>query len=50
MLSKSEVLISLNTKLKSLCQLATTELFIKETNSKETAKNDKGEFGSDALD
>jgi len=35
MLSKSEkILMSLNRKQKSLCQLATTELFLKETKNR----------------
>jgi len=39
MLSKSEkILMSLNSKQKSLCQLATTELFPKETKNRETAR------------
>jgi len=39
MLSKSEkILMSLNRKQKSLCQLATTELFPKETKNRETAR------------
>jgi len=46
MLSKSEILMSLNRKQKPLCQQATAELFANE----ETAKNDKSAFGSDALD
>jgi len=39
MLSKSEkILVSLNSKQKSLCQLATAELFPKETKNRETAR------------
>jgi len=38
MLSKSEILMSLNNKQKSLCQLATTELYLKETRKRETAR------------
>ena len=39
MLSKSEkIIISLNSKQKSLCQLATIELFAKETKKRETAR------------
>jgi len=39
MLSKSEkILMSLNSKQKSLCQPATTELFPKETKNRETAR------------
>jgi len=38
MLSKSEILMSLNSKQKSLCQLATTELFTKETKNRETTR------------
>jgi len=38
MLSKSEILMSFNSKQKSLCQLATTELFPKETKNRETAR------------
>jgi len=37
MLSKSEILMSLNSKQMSLCQLATIELFPKETKNWETA-------------
>jgi len=49
MLSKSEkILLSLNYKQKPLCQLATAELFPNETRKQQ--KNDKSEFGSDALD
>jgi len=37
--SKSEkILMSLNGKQKSLCQLSTTELYLKETKNKETAR------------
>jgi len=39
MLSKSEnILMSLNSKQKSLCQLPSTELFPKDTNNRETAR------------
>jgi len=49
MLSKSEqTLMSSNSKQKSLCQLATAELFPNETGKQQ--KNDKSAFGSDALD
>jgi len=40
--------MNLNSRKKSLCQLATTELFPKETGKQQ--KNDKSAFGSDALD
>jgi len=40
--------MSLNSKRKPLCQLATTELFPNETGKQEN--NDKSAFGSDALD
>jgi len=40
--------MSLNSKKKSLCQLATAELFPKEIWKQQ--KNDKSAFGSDALD
>jgi len=51
MLNKSEkILMSLNSKKKSLCQLATTELYSKETNNRKQQKNDKSTFASDALD
>ena len=39
--------MSLNSKQRSLCQLATTELYHKETKKRETAENDKTAFGSD---
>jgi len=49
MLTKSEkILMSLNSKQKPLCQLATEELFPNETGKQQ--KNDKGAFGSDASD
>jgi len=49
MLSKSEkILMSLNSKKKPLCQLATAELFPNETGKQQ--KHDKSAFGSDALD
>jgi len=48
MLSKSEkILMILNSKQKSLCQLATAELFSNETGKQQI--NDKSAFGSDAL-
>jgi len=47
MLSKSEILMSLNSKQKPLCPLVTAELFPKETGNQQ--KNDKSAFGSDAL-
>jgi len=51
MLSKSEKsllsLLSLNSKQKPLCQLATAELFPSETGKQQ--KNDKSTFTSDAL-
>jgi len=48
MLSKSEkILMSMNSKQKPLCQLATAELFPSETGTQQ--KNDKSAFGSDAL-
>jgi len=51
MLSKSEkILMSLNSKQKSLCQLATTEIFPKETKNGEQLENDKSAFGTDSLD
>jgi len=37
----------LNSKQQSLCQLATTELYPKETKKRVTAENDKTAFGSD---
>jgi len=49
MLSKSEkILMSLNSKQKPLCQLATAELFPNEPGKQQ--KTDKSVFGSDALD
>jgi len=49
MLSKSEkILINLNSKQKSLCQLTARELFPKET--RKQLENDKSAFGSDAID
>jgi len=48
MLSKSEILMSLNSKKKLLCQLATAELFPYETGKQQ--KSDKNVFGLDALD
>jgi len=48
LLSKSEILMSLNSKQKALCQLSTAELFPNETGKQH--KNDKSAFGSDALD
>jgi len=50
MLRKSEILVILNSKQKSLCQLATTELFPKETKNKKQKENDKSAFGSYASD
>jgi len=48
MLRKSEkIVMSLNSKQKPLCQLATAELF-PETGKKQN--NDNSAFGSDALD
>jgi len=48
MQSKSgKILMSLNSKQKPLCQQATAELFPNETGKQQ--KNDKSEFGSDAL-
>jgi len=38
MLSNSEMLMSLNSKQKSLCQQATTQLFHKETKKSETVR------------
>jgi len=38
MLRKSEILVILNSKQKSLCQLATTEFFPKETKNRETER------------
>jgi len=49
MLSKSEeILMSLSSKQKSLCQLATTELYPTETEKGNSKENDKSAFGSDA--
>jgi len=49
MLSKLEkILMSLNSKQKRLYQLTTAKLFPNETGKQQ--KNDKGAFGSDALD
>jgi len=49
MLSKSEkILMNLNSKQKSLCQLATGEFFPNETGKQQ--KNDKSAFGSDVSD
>jgi len=49
MLSKSDkILMSLNSKQKPHCQLATAELFPNETGKHK--KNDKSTFGSDAVD
>jgi len=39
--------MSLNSKQKSLCQLATTELYPKRQRKGETTENDKITFGSD---
>jgi len=38
MLSKSEIVMSLNSKQKALCPMVTTELFSKETKNRETAR------------
>jgi len=46
MLSKSEILMSLNSKQKLLCQLATVEFFPNETGKPQ--KSDKNAFMSDA--
>jgi len=48
MLSKSEILMSMNSKQKLLCQLATAELFPNDTGKQQ--KCDKKAFGLDALD
>jgi len=48
MLSKSEILMSLNSKQKPLYQLATTELFTNDTRKQQ--KSGKRAFGSNALD
>jgi len=45
MLSKSEILMSLNSKQKPLCQLATTELFPKETKNGHSKKMTKVSLG-----
>ena len=42
-----KILMSLNSKQKSLCQLATTKLYPKETKKGVTAENDKIAFASD---
>jgi len=42
--------MSLNNKQKSLCQLATLELFPKKERIGKEQENDKGVFGPDALD
>jgi len=38
LITKPEILVILNSKQKSLCQLATTELLSKETKNKETER------------
>jgi len=48
MLGKLEILLSLNSKQKSLCQLATPELFTNKTGKQQ--KSGKSAFGSNALD
>jgi len=49
MLSKSEkILMTLNSKQKPLCQLATAELFPNDTGKQQ--KYDKTAFGTDALE
>jgi len=49
MLSKSEkILMSLNSKQKLLCQVATAKLCLNETGKQQ--KSDKNAFGLDALD
>jgi len=48
MLSKSEILMSLNSKQKQVYQLASAERFPNERGKQQT--NDKRAFGSDALD
>jgi len=49
MLSKSEkIMMSLNNKQKSLCELATAELFPNDIGKQQ--KYDKSAFGSDALE
>jgi len=46
-----KILMSLNSKQKPLCQLATAELFPKETkNIGKQPENDKSAFESDGLD
>jgi len=50
MVSKAFILMSLNSKLKSLFQQATTELFQKETRIGKQQENGKSACGSDALD
>jgi len=48
MLSKSETLMSLNSKQKLLCQLATAERFPNKTGKQQ--RSDKNAFGLDAWD
>jgi len=48
MLGKLKILMSLNSKQKSLCQLATAELFTNETRKQQ--KSGKSAFGSNSLD
>jgi len=48
MLSKSDILMSLNSKQKLLCPLATAELFPNEKGKQQ--KSDKNAFGFDTLD
>jgi len=48
MLGKSEVLMSLNSKQKPLCQMATPELFTNKTGKQQ--KRGKSAFGPNALD
>jgi len=48
MLSKSEILLSLNSKQRLLWQRATAELFPSDTGKQQ--KRDKSAFGLDALD
>jgi len=51
MLSESKkILMSLNSKQKSLCQLTTTELYPKRQRKGKQQENDKGALGADALD
>jgi len=45
MLRNEEILVILNSKQKSLCRLATTELFPKETKNRETKKITKARLG-----